>query len=83
MLFYVETLLYISFHTLILMNSTNPSTIWDRSSTSYARALAKNSVSVAIQAPPIWLEFSTFFLLIVRGQLETQKLCSADRRRQI
>ena len=43
--FFVETHLDISFHTFRLINSTYPSTIWDKSSASYARALAKNSVS--------------------------------------
>jgi hypothetical protein len=43
--FCVETLLEIGFHTLSLMNSTYSSTICDKSSVSYARALAKNSVS--------------------------------------
>ena len=42
---FVETLLEIGFHTLSLINSTYPSTIWDKSSASYARSLAKNSVS--------------------------------------
>jgi hypothetical protein len=46
MLFVVETLPYIGFHTLSLMNSTYLSTIWDKSSASYARTLANNSVSV-------------------------------------
>jgi hypothetical protein len=44
--FFAETILDIGFHTLSLMNSTYPSTIWGKSSASYARALAKNSVSV-------------------------------------
>jgi hypothetical protein len=44
-LFFAESLPDIGFHTLSLMNSTYPSTIWDKSSASYARALAKNSVS--------------------------------------
>ena len=35
--FCVETLLTNGFHTLSLMNSTYPSTIWDKSSVSYAR----------------------------------------------
>ena len=43
--FLVETLLDIGFHTLSLMNSTYPSTIWDKSSASYTRTLAKNSMS--------------------------------------
>jgi hypothetical protein len=43
--FFVETLLDIGLHTLSLMNSTYPSTIRDKSSASYARALAKYSVS--------------------------------------
>ena len=38
--FFVETLLDIGFHTLSLINST----IWEKSSASYAHALAKNSV---------------------------------------
>ena len=42
---FVETLLDIGFHTLSLMNSTLPSTIWDKASASYARALAKYSMS--------------------------------------
>jgi hypothetical protein len=43
MFFFVETLLDIGFHTLSLMNSTYPSIIWDKSSASYANALAKIS----------------------------------------
>ena len=35
--FFVETLLEIGFHTSSLMNSTYPSTIWDKSSASFAR----------------------------------------------
>ena len=38
--FIVETLQEIDFHTLKLINSTYPSTISDKSSVSYARALA-------------------------------------------
>jgi hypothetical protein len=41
----MEALLDIGFHTLSLMNSMYPSTIWEKSSASYARALANNSVS--------------------------------------
>ena len=43
--FFVETLQEIGFHTLSLMNSTYPSTIWDKSSASYARTLAQYSMS--------------------------------------
>jgi hypothetical protein len=43
--FFAETLPDIGFHTFSLMNSTYPSTIWDKSSASYAHALAKYSVS--------------------------------------
>ena len=46
--FFVEALQENGFHTLSLMNSTYPSTIWDKSSMSYARVLAKNSVSVLV-----------------------------------
>ena len=42
----MENILDIGFHTLIFMNSTYPSTFWDKSSASYARALAKYSMSV-------------------------------------
>jgi hypothetical protein len=42
---FAETLLDIGFNTLNLMNSTYPSTIWDKSSASYAHALVKYSVS--------------------------------------
>ena len=42
---FAENLLDIGFHTLSLMNSTYPSTIWNKSSGSFARALAKNFVS--------------------------------------
>ena len=42
---FAEILLDIGFHILSLMNSTYPSTIWDKSSASYAHMLAKNSVS--------------------------------------
>ena len=42
---FVETVQEIGFHTLILMNSTYPSTIWDKSSTSYARVLEQYSMS--------------------------------------
>ena len=41
----METLPENSFHTLSSINSTYPSTIWDKSSASYARTLAKYSVS--------------------------------------
>ena len=44
--FSAETLLDTGIHTLSLMISTYPSTIWDKSSASYARVLAKNSMSV-------------------------------------
>jgi hypothetical protein len=44
---FLEILQENGFHTLNLMNSTYPSTIWDKSSASYARVLAKNSVSVS------------------------------------
>jgi hypothetical protein len=47
-MFYVEALLDIDFHNLSLMNSTYPSTICDESSASYARTLAKNSVSGSV-----------------------------------
>jgi hypothetical protein len=43
--FFVETILDIGFHTLSFMNSTYPSTIWDKSFASYARMLAKYSMS--------------------------------------
>ena len=43
---FVETLQEIGFHTLSLMNSTYPSTIWDKSSASYAHTLVLYSVSV-------------------------------------
>jgi hypothetical protein len=43
--FFEEMILDIGFHTFSYINSTYPSTIWDKSSASYARALAKNSVS--------------------------------------
>jgi hypothetical protein len=43
--FFEETLLDIGFHTLSLINST----IWDKSSASYACTLAKNSVSGGIK----------------------------------
>ena len=43
--FIVKTSLCIGFHTLNLMDSTYPSTIWDKSSASYAHALEKYSVS--------------------------------------
>ena len=42
-------LLDIGFHTLSLINSTYPSTIWDKSSARDVRALAKNSVSGSVQ----------------------------------
>ena len=42
---YAETLQDICCHTLNLMNSTYPSAIWEKSSASYARVLAKNYVS--------------------------------------
>jgi hypothetical protein len=51
-----ETLLDIGFNTLSLMNSTYPSTIWDTSTTSYAHALAKNSVSWYAQAAFLLIE---------------------------
>jgi hypothetical protein len=44
-MFLAETLPDIGFKTLSLMNSKYPSTIWEKSSVSYAHALAKNSVS--------------------------------------
>ena len=50
MIFCVEVLLDIGFHTLSLMNSTYPSTIWDKSRPSYARAFANNSVYVLEQS---------------------------------
>jgi hypothetical protein len=43
--FFAETLLEIGFYTLSSKNSTYPYTLWDKSSASYACALAKNSVS--------------------------------------
>ena len=43
--FCVEYLQEIGFHTLSLRISTNPSTIWDKSSASYVCTLAKYSVS--------------------------------------
>jgi hypothetical protein len=43
--FLVETLPKIGFHTLSLMNSTYPSTIWDKSSASFAHAIAQYSMS--------------------------------------
>ena len=46
--FFVEALLDIGFHTVSLMNSTDPSTIWYKSSASYAHALAKYSMSALI-----------------------------------
>jgi hypothetical protein len=46
--FFVEILLDNGFHTLSLMNFTYPSTIWGKSSASYANALMKNSVSAFI-----------------------------------
>ena len=49
--FFVETLPHFGFHTFSIMNSTYPSTIWDKSSASYARALAKYSVSAYPIAP--------------------------------
>ena len=42
---FAENLQKIGFNPLSLMNSTYPSTIWDKSSASYAHALAQNSVS--------------------------------------
>ena len=47
MLFFEETLPDIGLHTFSLINSTYSSTIWVKSSASYARALAKYSVSEA------------------------------------
>ena len=43
--FVVETLQEICFHTLKLIDSTYPSPIWDKSSESYARALAQYFMS--------------------------------------
>ena len=43
--FCVETLQEIAFHTLSLMNFAYPSTIYDKSSASYACALAQYSMS--------------------------------------
>jgi hypothetical protein len=34
-------------HEIILMTSTDPSAIWDKSSTSYSHTLAQNSMSAA------------------------------------
>ena len=48
--FFVETIQESGFHTLTLMNSTYPSTIWDKSYASYVSALRKNSVSESVIA---------------------------------
>ena len=59
---FVETIHKIGFHTMSLMNSTYSSTIWDKSSVSYARALAQYSVS----ADTVWTNTHlTSFLLIL------------------
>ena len=39
--FFLETIQEIGFHTLDKVNSTNPSTFWDKSSASYARAVIR------------------------------------------
>ena len=43
--FSVETFQDIGFHTLTMVNSTYPSTIWEKSSASYAHMLAQYSMS--------------------------------------
>ena len=46
-MFYFLKLQEIGFHTMSLMNSTYPSTISDKSSSSYARMFAQHSMSEA------------------------------------
>ena len=42
----VPALQEIGFHTIVLLTSAYPSTIWDKSSASYAHILAQNSMSL-------------------------------------
>ena len=51
--FFVETLHEIGFHAFILMMSTFPSTIWNRSSASYACTLVQYSVSAQFSPYPL------------------------------
>ena len=66
MLFFAETHLDIGFHNLSLMNSMYPSTIWDKSSASYARAFTENSMSVSALVHTCIFIFYYLILIIVQ-----------------
>jgi hypothetical protein len=70
MFFFVETLLEIGFHTLSLMNSTYPSTIWNKSSASYARMLAKYSMPGFMSPIPSVCMISTLVLVSLQVTME-------------